>query len=415
VNIVYINHYAGSPRHGMEFRPYYMGRRWAAAGHSVTVAASSFSHLRTKNPDLGGAKWEEEKIDGIRYFWIAGNAYRGNGMARIRNMLSFLRGLYRFRGRITAPGKPDAVIASSTYPLDIYPARRIARESGAVLVYEVHDLWPLSPIELGGMSPRHPYIRVMQKAENDCYRCSDYVVSLLPNAKEHMVGHGMDPRKFVYIPNGIEQSEWGKHTHTPPVYADVFRKYRAAGYFLVGYTGAHGIANALDSYVEAGRELKGKKVVLFSVGPGPERGRLIQKAHSLGLDGVVRFLPPVARDRIPELLAQMDALYIGLQRQPLFRFGVSPNKLMDYMMAAKPVIFAIDAPNDPVAEARCGVSIPPEDAGAVARAVLRLAALPERERRAMGERGRAYLLSHNEYGVLAEKFAEVLSRGKFRG
>ena len=415
MNIVYINHYAGSPRHGMEFRPYYMGRRWAAAGHSVTVAASSFSHLRTKNPDLGGAKWKEEEIDGIRYFWIAGNAYRGNGMARIRNMLSFLRGLYRFRGRITAPGKPDAVIASSTYPLDIYPARRIARESGAVLVYEVHDLWPLSPIELGGMSPRHPYIRVMQKAENDCYRCSDYVVSLLPNAKEHMVGHGMDPRKFVYIPNGIEQSEWGKHTHIPPVYADVFRKYRAAGYFLVGYTGAHGIANALDSYVEAGRELKGKKVVLFSVGPGPERGRLIQKAHSLGLDGVVRFLPPVARDRIPELLAQMDALYIGLQRQPLFRFGVSPNKLMDYMMAAKPVIFAIDAPNDPVAEARCGVSIPPEDAGAVARAVLRLAALPEQERRAMGERGRAYLLSHNEYGVLAEKFAEVLSRGKFQG
>ena len=412
MNIVYINHYAGSPRHGMEFRPYYMARRWKAAGHNVTVVASSFSHLRTENPDLGGEKWREETVGGVRYFWIAGNWYRGNGTARIRNMLSFLRGLYRFRGKIESYGRPDAVIASSPYPLDISPARRIARDSGAALVYEVHDLWPLSPIELGGMSPRHPYIRVMQKAEDDCYRFSDAVVSLLPNAKGHMVEHGMEPSKFVYIPNGIEASEWGKDFRSPPVYYGDLKKYRDDGFFLVGYAGAHGIANALDSYVEAGKMLKGKKAVLFSVGPGPERERLIRKARDLGLEDVVRFLPPVERGRVPELLDQMDALYIGLQRQPLFRFGVSPNKLMDYMMAAKPVIFAIDAPNDPVAEARCGISVPPEDPGAIAQAVLKLAALPKEERKAMGGRGREYLLAHNEYGVLAREFARVLARGK---
>ena len=409
MNILYINHYAGSPRHGMEFRPYFMAKRWVAQGHSVTVAASSFSHLRTRNPELGGEKYREETIDGVRYFWIAGNAYEGNGVQRIRNMLSFLRGLYRFRKELAAVGKPDAVIASSTYPLDIYPARSIAKRYGAMLIYEVHDLWPLSPIELGGMSPKHPYIRLMQKAENDCYRWSDYVVSLLPFAKDHMVEHGMAPEKFVYIPNGIEKTDWEKPFHEPMIYEDKLKKYHDDGYFLVGYTGAHGIANALDSYVEAGEKLRGKKIRLLAVGPGPERARLIEKARSMELGDIVEFLDPVPRDRIPELLGQLDALYIGLQSQPLFRFGVSPNKLMDYMMAAKPVIFAIDAPNDMVKDAGCGVSIPPEDSGAIAEAGLKLSQTAPETLAEMGARGKEYILSHNEYDVLSEQFLNVFT------
>ena len=408
MNILYLNHYAGSRVHGMEFRPWYMAKRWARDGNSVTIAASSYSHLRTKNPDLGGKKFDEQMLDGIRYFWIAGPQYHGNGIGRIKNMLSFLSGLYRYEKELTKTGAPDAVIASSTYPLDIYPAHHIAKKYGATLVYEVHDLWPLSPIELGGMSPRHPYIMAMQAAENFCYRHSDKVVSLLPNAKEHMAEHGMAPEKFVYVPNGIEKADWERPFGDPPVYADVLGKYREDGYFLVGYAGAHGIANALDSFVEAGELLRGKKIRLILVGPGPERERLIRKARDRSLESVVEFLPPVGRAQVPELLNQMDALYVGLQRQPLFRFGVSPNKLMDYMMAAKPVIFAIDAPNDMVAEAGCGVSVPPEDSGAIAWAAEKLASLPEEERSAMGRRGREYILENNEYDVLSRRFLDAL-------
>lgn len=410
MNIIYINHYAGSVRHGMEYRPYYMAKRWAEAGHNVTVAASSFSHLRTHNPSIGNAKYQEEMIDGIRYFWIAGNQYHGNNKERVKNMLSFLYGLYRFGGKLAAQGKPDAVIASSTYPLDIYPARRIAKKYGAMLIYEVHDLWPLSPIELGGMDPKHPYIRVMQKAENDCYKYSDYVVSLLPCAKDHMVEHGMLPEKFVYIPNGIEKAEWEEPFHYPMIYREKLQQYHEDGYFLIGYTGAHGIANALDSYVEAGLKLRGKKIKLLAIGPGPERERLIEKAHKLKLDDVVEFLDPVKRDQIPELLDQLDALYIGLQSQPLFRFGVSPNKLMDYMMAGKPIIFAIDAPNNMVAEAECGISIPPENSKAIADAAVKLSQMSEDSLAKMGAHGKMYILANNEYDVLSKKFLQVFQR-----
>lgn len=407
MNILYINHYAGSNQHGMEFRPFFMADRWVKAGNNVTIAASSYSHLRTKNPEMYRKKTMEQIIEGVRYFWIHGTEYEGNGMGRIKNMLGFLHGLYKYGDELEAQGKPDVVIASSTYPLDIYPARKLAKKYGAMLIYEVHDLWPLSPIELGGMSPHHPYIMLMQAAENYCYKHSDYVVSLLPNAQEHMVEHGLKPEKFICIPNGIVKADWEQPMASTPVYSDLLNQYHDEGYFLIGYTGAHGIANALDSFVEAGEQLRDQKIKLLLVGPGPERQRLAQKVIDLKLKDVVEFLEPVKRGQMPELLSQFDALYVGLQRQPLFRFGVSPNKLMDYMMAAKPVIFAIDAGNDMVADANCGISIEPEDSTAIAQAAKKLASLPKEELRGMGERGKEYILHNNEYDVLSKKFLDV--------
>jgi len=409
MNILYINHYAGSNQHGMEFRPFFMADRWVKAGNNVTIAASSYSHLRTKNPEMYRKKTMEQIIEGVRYFWIHGTEYEGNGMGRIKNMLSFLHGLYKYGDELAAQGKPDVVIASSTYPLDIYPARKLAKKYGAMLIYEVHDLWPLSPIELGGMSPHHPYIMLMQAAEDYCYKHSDYVVSLLPNAREHMVEHGLKPEKFICIPNGIVKADWEQPMASTPVYSDLLNQYHDEGYFLIGYTGAHGIANALDSFVEAGEQLRDQKVKLLLIGPGPERQRLAQKVIDLKLNDVVELLEPVKRGQMPELLNQFDALYVGLQRQPLFRFGVSPNKLMDYMMAAKPVIFAIDAGNDMVAEANCGISIEPEDSTSIAQAAQKLASLPKEELYEMGQRGKAYILNNNEYDVLSKKFLDVFS------
>ena len=84
------------------------------------------------------------------------------------------------------------------------------------------------------------------------------------------------------------------------------------------------------------------------------------------------------------------------------------NKPMDYMMAAKPIVCAIEAGNDPVTEAACGLTVAPENPQAIATGILRLCRLPEEERRAMGERGRAHILKHQTYAVLAEKFLNAL-------
>ena len=178
VNILYIDHYAGSNLHGMEFRPFLMAKRWVQAGHHVTIAASSFSHLRGQNPDLMGKKTLDETIDGVRFFWIYGNHYSGNGLDRVRNILSFVRGLTHYQEKLVGEHKPDVVIASSTYPMDIYPAAKIAKKYNARLVYEVHDLWPLTQTELYGYGENHPLVKVIRQGARYAWRTADRVAGV---------------------------------------------------------------------------------------------------------------------------------------------------------------------------------------------------------------------------------------------
>ena len=408
MNILLINHYAGSPAYGMEFRPYYLAREWLKRNHQVTIVAASFSHLRNKAPQMAGTV-TDEIIDGIRYLWIKTPTYESNSVGRALNMLAFTSRLYLLRLKLASAIRPDVVISSSTYPLDIYPARAIAKKSGAKLVFEVHDLWPLSPMELGGMSRYHPFVLVMQAAENYAYRHADKVVSMLPKAEDHMRCHGMAQGKFVYIPNGIDVAEWEcEKTALSVVHAEVLTQLKGEGKFIVGYAGAHGLANALGTVVDAASLLSGDPVDFVLVGQGPEKDALMKKTAQLGLRNV-HFLPSISRGAIPALLRAMDALYIGLQKQPLFRFGVSPNKLIDYMMAGVPVIQAIAAGNDLVSESGCGLTIPPEDPQALVDAVREMMKKTPAERGAMGMMGKAYVLSHQSYEVLAATFERAIT------
>lgn len=409
MRILYLNHYAGSPHHGMEYRPYYLAREWVRGGHEVQMIAASYSHVRTRQPDLKGDVSRDETIAGIAYRWLATPPYAGNGIGRVRNIAVFLGRVWREAARWADAWRPDAVIASSTYPMDIWVARRIARRARAKLVYEVHDLWPASPIELSGMSPRHPFIMMCQKAENDAYRDADVVVSMLPKVSGHMAEHGLDLRKLHIVPNGISLDEWGEVEGGELVsaLAEHLAALRSAGRTVVGYAGSHGLPNALDTLLDAAALLRDANLSFVLVGDGHEKERLAARVRDERLTNVALFAP-IAKAQIPRLLATFDIAYIGWQRVPIYRFGIAPNKLMDYMMARCAVLHSVDAGNDPVAEAGCGLTVPPESPRAVADGLLRLAACAPAERAAMGERGRAFVLANHTYPVLAERFLEAL-------
>jgi len=407
LNILLINHYAGSPTHGMEYRPYYFAREWVRQGHKVLIVACSESHVRSRQPEMGDAAVRAEQIDGIDYLWLRGAPYRGNGVDRVWNMVTFLVGLYRQGRQIAEQFCPDLVIASSTYPMDIWPARRIARLAGARLMHEVHDLWPLSPMELGGMSRWHPFILWVQAAEDAACRHADLVVSMLPKVHDHLAARGLDLRKLHIVPNGIDPDEWqGEQGELPAEHAALFARLRSEGRSVVGYAGAHGVANALDALLDAAMLMREQPVAFVLVGGGPEKEALQRRAAAMGLHHL-HFASSVAKTAIPALLAQFDIAYIGLQRQPLFRFGIAPNKLMDYMMAARPVLMAIEAGNDPVGESGCGRSVAPESPSAIVVAIAELLALSPAERAAIGQRGRDYVLANHAYPALAARFIDL--------
>lgn len=405
MRILLINHYAGSVRHGMEFRPFYMAREWTRRGHTVKIVAASFSHIRQKNNEFR-PRVAEEVIEGVSYRWYRTPEYQGNGVGRVKNMIAFVSALWWGAREIADEFRPDVVISSSTYPMDIWPARKIARLANARLIFEVHDLWPLSPMELGGMSRWHPFIMVVQRAEDYAYRVSDAVVSMLPKAKEYMQSRGMAGEKFVYVPNGVVEEEWERQERVPEDIEKELESIRVKGLPLIGYAGTHGLANALDVLLDAAKLLQGRAHVVL-VGSGPERDRLVQRVHDENIKNI-SLLRAIPKGTVPDFLRRVDIAYIGWHSNPLYRFGISPNKLMDYMMAAKPIIHSVSAGNDPVKEAGCGITVDPGDPEVVAAAFGKLMEMPSEMREDLGRAGRDYIVNNQTYGVLAEKFISAM-------
>ncbi len=402
MNFLIINHYAGSDHYGMEFRPLYLGRELVKLGHEVTVLAADHSHLRAVNPDIP-RDFTEEWTDGVRYVWLKTPAYRKNDLYRFLNMASFLHKLKANSRKIYESYRPDVIVASSTYPYDVKAAQKIAAHGEKVRVcYEIHDVWPLSLIELYGLSPKNPYMRSLQKAENHAYRTVDLVISILPDVDRHICELGFEDLPYLHIPNGVVMEE-GHFQPAPPHITEEIGRLHREGRFVLLYLGGFSKANALDDLLKAAEEMP-DPVHLVLVGSGPLKAEYERIVREKRLTNV-SILPLVTKLQVNRTLACADGLYIGAKRTPLYRFGVGMNKIFDYMLAERPILYAIEASNNPVQEADCGISIPPEDPSAIAEAAGRLAALPSSERERMGRNGRRYVEEHHDYRKLAERFA----------
>ena len=184
MNILYLDHYAGSIKHGRSFRTYYLGQEWIKKGHKLTVVGGSYSHLRNIQPDKLGM----EEIDGIKYIWLKTPFYKKNGIQRAWSMIVFTFKLFFYMRKILKESQPDIIVGSTVYMLDMFPAWFMKKnfKKTKKLVFELHDLWPLSPMELGGMSKWNPFIIMIEIAHWWTYKVADKVVSILPNTYEYI-------------------------------------------------------------------------------------------------------------------------------------------------------------------------------------------------------------------------------------
>lgn len=404
MNILYINHYAGSPEMGMEFRPYYLSREWVRMGHKVTIIAGDYSHLRKTNPSVS-KDFQTEKIDGIEYVWIKTGTYEGNNMARAITMERFVRKLYTQAKMIVKRWKPGVVIASSTYPLDTYPAQRIAKIAKCKYVHEVHDMWPSTLYEVGGMSRRHPFVVAMQIAENSAYKHCDKCVALLPYSKKYMERHGLEPDKFVNIQNGVVEEEWENSKLVPSEHKAFFDNHKDD--FIVGYFGGHAPSNNLGNIIDTAKLVKDEKIIFVLVGNGMEKENLIKRKVNEHIDNLF-FLDQVDKKAIPNLLTYFDCSIMTGNPSPLYRFGLCMNKMYDSMMGGKPIICAISAPRTLVEKYNCGLQVSSAEPRDMKDAVLKMKSLSLEERNAMGKNGEKAVLKNFTYSILAKKFLETL-------
>ncbi|SMP14003.1 Glycosyltransferase involved in cell wall bisynthesis [Desulfurobacterium pacificum] len=394
----FINEYAGSPKYGMVFRHYYLGKELVNLDYNVWIISANYSHLFYNYPHV-----KRENIDGINYYWIDVIKYpHAHSKKRVLKWFQFSTKLFR---QLRFLPKPDYIYVSSPFLLPIVPAYFYSKKYKAKLIFEVRDIWPLTLVELGGYSWKHPFISFMRKIELFALKKSDSIVSVLFNFGKYLSDLGLK-RDWHYIPNGVAMKDVVEE-ELPKTFISKIPKNK----FIVAYTGTIGWANSLDTLLGAAEILRDRKDIAFViVGKGKEKQRLISIKEKKMLNNVV-FLEPITKGQILAFLKNfVDITYVGLRRKKLFKYGVSPNKIFDYMLAKKPIIHAIDVPNDLVSQAGCGISVKAESPKAVADAILKLYEMPKEKRERLGENGYSFLLKNHTYEKLAEKLVkEVLA------
>lgn len=402
----YVHPYAGGPGVGRYSRPYELGHAWQQAGARVVVITADYHHLQD-NP--GGHRGACD-IEGVPYEFLRTPSYQGNGVGRLLNMGALAAQLLRHRNDLARRyGKPDMIIGSSPHPYAFPATHRLARHFGAHSVFEVRDLWPLSLVELAGVPASHPLVRATARLERYAYTHADAVVSLLPKTAEYMQEKGLPADRWHYIPNGVDTAARPSAdvSNAPMQQA---QRWKAEGRRVVVYAGALGVPNHVESLVQAMALLRtqhDQRIGAIIVGRGERAQHLRDLVRQQGLDDCVALFDQIAKREVPALLGTADIGYISLKPEPLFRFGVSPNKLFDYMLARLPVLFAVEAGNNPVADHDCGFCAQPGDAQSVARALQAFATLPAEELVAMGQRGHGYVVSEHGYPELARRYLDV--------
>lgn len=398
-----INQYASTLDTGIGGRHFYLAQELARQGHAVYLIAGSYSHLLHKNRTLETDFLLEEIEVNFHFVWVKLPKYAdAHSKKRIINEFLFSRKLTKLTKHI--PDIPDIILHSSPALISYFGVRYLTNYYKAPYVFEVRDIWPLTLIKLGGYSRQHPFIKLLQWIEDQAYQKSDYILSNLPNAVEHMQSRGMNEDKFTWIANGISLIELDNKT---VLQKEVLGQI-PSGKFIVGYTGTLGEANAMNFLIDAANILKDNLTIHFVlVGSGKSKSILIKKADLLGLNNIT-FIDPIEKTQVQSMLAQFDTCYIGWQKKSMYRFGIAANKIPEYLYSAKPVIHSFSGNGDFIEQAGAGITIVAEDPKAIANAVLELQSKSISEREKMGAKGKAFVIENLTYKKLAKKLADTL-------
>lgn len=405
MNIWIFNHYAITPDLPGGTRHFDLSRELVKRGHQVTIFASGFHHHQHREAKLRPKeRWKVDNVDGVTFVWLKTFPYQRNDWRRVLNMVSYTLRVWRLGRRLPklAPelGKPNVVIGSSVHLLAVLAAYRVARHYKAKFIMEVRDLWPQTIIDMGELSERHPLTRLLQMLERFLYRRAERIITLLPGAGEYIAARGIGREKIVWIPNGVDLSG----------FSDVKTAESAHEGLKVVYLGAHGRANALDVLLQAAKIVQDQgyhEIKFVLVGDGPEKPKLIELASELELRNV-EFRDSVQKSEVPKALRDADMFIFNVEKTDVFKYGISSNKLFDYMAASKPLLFSVKALNNPVEEAHCGLTVPPRAPQALAEAVIKLYQMTQEEREVMGRRGREYVEKYHAIPLLAERLIRCI-------
>jgi len=398
MNIWILNHHALTPDMSGGTRHYDFAKELIGRGHSVVIVASSFHYSKYKEMrDYKDKQYLVEDMDGVEFVWIKTPPYYGNGIDRVKNMLYYTYKVLKIIPKLNI-NKPDVIIGSSVHLFAVYAAYRLSKRYQVPFVMEIRDLWPQTLIDMG-MSKYHPFIMLLSQLEKFLYKKADKIITLLPKAKLYIQDLGINQEKIVWISNGTDFAD---------DLVDSSNSFLSNEKFNVLYAGTVGLANDLDLLIDVVDILKEDSLIFFTIlGDGPLKMKLLQRVEGLKLQNI-QFLPSVPKGEILSYLNSADLLYVGLKNLPLYRFGMSMNKVFDYMAARKPILFVSTIEDSVVEKAGCTTVIKSRDPIIIAKTIKEYSKISQKKRDEIGDKGYRYLQENFTIPVLTDKLEKTL-------
>lgn len=397
LNIWWVSHYASDQQYTVQ---YDLACRLVKKGHRVTFFAAGFNHYKFQEIRLkDGEKWRDELCNGVRFVWIKTPPYRSNNWRRAFNMCSFAWRAYWIARR--QHDVPDLVIGTTFHPLASLCACCISISKRKPFVFEVKDLWPLTMIEFRKASSKNPFAIALGFLEKFLARRASKIMTSLAGVGEYYAKLGVPKGKTVWIPNGLELSRYTGlkpyDGHLPPS-------------FVLLYAGGHVSANALETVLRAAQieQETTNRVKFLFVGGGQDKPRLIQLARDLNLRNI-EFRDAVPKSELRQIMEEAHAFILSMRDLPgLYRYGMSFNKLCDYVACGRPVLFAGNSSYNVVAEFKCGIVVPPENPRAFAEAIRKFQDLTDEQRAEMGRNALRCARERFDISMLADRLETTL-------
>lgn len=394
MNIWIFNHHALTPDMSGGTRHYDFAKELIKRGHSVTIIASSFHYSKYKEmKDYKDKDYLCEKIDGIDFVWIKTPPYFGNGMNRVKNMISYTYKVLKYIPKLNLR-KPDIIVGSSVHLFAVWAAYKLSCRFNIPFIMEVRDLWPQTLIDMG-ISKWHPFIIALGWLEKFLYKKADRIISNLPYAYDY-IGKFVKKEKFIWISNGVDLSNI---KYIPKEKNEKF---------IISYTGAIGIANNLQILLDVAKKFKNNESIYFRIiGEGAEKEKLksFVKENNLLNVSIENSVP---KNEVSNILQNSDVLYFNLKDSPVFNYGISSNKLFDYMASGRVIVFSTKAKNNPIKDANAGYSIAPDDVETLEKTILEIYNLSQEKRDEIGQKIRKYAEDNYSIEILVDKFEKLL-------
>ena len=325
--------------------------------------------------------------------------WRGpRGIGKLLKMMAFGRKVAS-GGWIQDGDRPDVIIGSSPSLHAAQAASKLAHQFNVPFILEVRDIWPLSLVEIAGLSPNNPVLKHLYSVERSVVNKASRIISLLPSANRYFAKYGIPKENIDWIPNGVDMKLFST------------TQINENDGIVVMYAGSHGKPNGLKTIIDAAIIVQESNVnIAFRfVGDGDEQNELQKYADKKGASSIT-FEPAVPRENIPSVLAQADVLVANIPNYNLYKYGVSLNKLYEYLASGNPIALASSAIGDPVTQANAGPIVHADDAHALAERIIYLASMSNKERKELGAKGKKFVEQTCTFDLLAKQVLACIQK-----